>query len=115
MHEHGLADHILDSVLQHPHRPPHTLPRAVTVQVPELGGVCEEVLQANLDHVCEHHGIPAVTVHVEVVPLLGNCQSCGAVAALDEQLTCPNCRSTSVRICGGETAVIKTCEYAAPT
>jgi len=111
MHEHGLADRLLETLLQHPDRPPQAVPRTVTVLVAELGGLSEGALQANLDHVCEHHGLPRVALRVEVVPLLGCCEACGETLPLDEDLTCPACGADQVRLCGGETVAIKTCEY----
>jgi len=112
MHEHGIADHILHTVLNHPHRPPQAIPQTLTVLVSELGGVSEEALQASLDHVCEHEGLPPVALRVETVPLLGCCNACHATSPLEEDMTCPACGAREVRLCGGETVVIRACEYA---
>ncbi len=112
MHEHGLADHILDTVLHHPERPGQAIPRAITVMVAELGGTSQEALQANLDHVCEHEGLPQIELRLEVVPLLGTCNGCQETSALGEDMVCPACGGEDVRLCGGETVIIKTCEYA---
>lgn len=111
MHEHGLADRILETVLDHPNRPQQAVPRAITVLVAELGGISRDALQANLDHVCEHRGLPPIELCVESVPLLGCCNACGETLPLGEELTCPACGSAEVRLCGGETIVIGTCDY----
>jgi Zn finger protein HypA/HybF involved in hydrogenase expression len=111
MHEHGLADHILETVLHHPDRPQQAVPRAITVLVAELGGISQDALQANLDHVCEHHGLPQIELRVESVPLLGCCNACQETSPLGEELVCPACGSAEVRLCGGETIVISTCNY----
>lgn len=112
MHEHGLADRILETVLRHPDRPPSASPATITIQVSELGGLTEQALQANIDHVCEHHGLPPVGLRVEVVPFLADCRTCGTTVALDEKLVCPACGRDDIRMCGGETAIITACAYA---
>jgi Zn finger protein HypA/HybF involved in hydrogenase expression len=111
MHEHGLADQILHAALHHPDRPPQAVPRVLKVLVAELGGPAPEALQANLDHVCEHEGLPHIEIHVEQVPRLGACQVCQQTSPLGEDLTCPACGAAEVRLCGGETAIIRECEY----
>jgi len=112
MHEHGLADQILQTVLHHPDRPQQALPRAITVWVAELGGISQDALQANLDHVCEHHGFPRIELCIETVPLLGCCNACQETSPLGEDMLCPACGAQDVRLCGGETVIIRACDYA---
>lgn len=112
MHEHGLADQVLDAILQQPDRPADARPTAVTVVVSELAGLTQEALQSALDHVCEHHALPPVHLTLETVELLGECQQCGQVQVVSEDLQCPACGSDEVRLCAGETMLIRAVEYA---
>mgnify|MGYP005834604201 CR=1 FL=1 len=112
MHEHGVADQVLDAILQQPDRPAGARPVAVTVLVSELGGLTQDALQSALDHVCEHHGLPAIRLVLETAELLGECRECGRVQAVSEDLQCPACGSGEVRLCAGETMLIQAVEYA---
>jgi Zn finger protein HypA/HybF involved in hydrogenase expression len=118
MHEHGLADRIVESVLLRSARPQcHTAgqadarPLSVTVLVAELGGLDEAALQAGVDHVCDHEGLPHIDLHVQVVPLLGECRACCQTGAISEELTCAACGSSDVRLCGGETVVVREVQF----
>jgi Zn finger protein HypA/HybF involved in hydrogenase expression len=112
MHEHGIADQVLDAVLQQPDRPPDARPVAVTVLVSELAGLTPEALQSALDHVCEHHGLPSIRLELRTAELVGECRECGRVQAVSEDLKCPACGSQDVRLCAGETVLIQAVEYA---
>jgi len=112
MHEHGLADHIVARALQHPDRPQDASPVAVTIMVSELAGLTQEALQLALDHVCEHHHIPRIRLHLQAVGLLGECRQCGEVSPVDEELVCPVCLAQDARLCAGEIAIITACQYA---
>lgn len=111
MHEHGVADRILEAILQHPDRPKQGRPLAVTVVVSELGGPSPDALQASLNHVCEHMGLPEIELNLKTVELLGQCRTCGRIGAVDPELVCPFCEATDVRLCGGETVVVESCRY----
>lgn len=111
MHEHGIADRIVETALRHPDRPQGTHPIAITVLVSELGGLRRDALQASIDHVCEHEGLPHIDLEVKTVPLLGCCADCGHISELTEDLACPVCRIGRVRLCGGETVVVESCRY----
>jgi Zn finger protein HypA/HybF involved in hydrogenase expression len=112
MHEHGIADHILQAILSHPECPRGGIPVAVTVKVSEFSGLSGEALQASLNHVCEHEGRPPIALTVESVPLLGECRQCAQVSEVSEELTCALCGASPVRLCGGEVVVIEACQYA---
>lgn len=111
MHEHGVADRILEAILRHPDRPEHGRPLAVTVLVSELGGPDPDALQDSLDHVCEHMGLPVIELNLRSVELLGQCRKCGRTGAMGAGLVCPFCGATDVRLCGGETVVVESCRY----
>lgn len=112
MHEHGLADHIVARILEHPDRPPNTCPIGVTVVASELAGLAEDALQSSLDHVCEHEHLSPIKLNLQTVGLLGECRQCGAVAPVDEELTCAACGVADVRLCAGEIVIIQACQYA---
>lgn len=112
MHEHGVADRLLETLLHRPDRPGELRPVAVTVLVPELGGLTQEALQGALDHVCAHEALPRIVVEVRTTELLGSCAACGRTLAVSEELRCPACEAAGVRLCGGETIVVESCRYA---
>ena len=114
MHEHGLADYILQAALKHPQRPAAARPVRIGVLVSEFGGLTPETLQAGLDHVCEHEGLPPVALDVTVVAWLGECPVCGTVADMGESLDCTACGRAGARLCGGDTFVVTECEYGPP-
>ena len=55
----------------------------------------------------------ARVAHLEArnVELLGECAQCGEVRELTDELRCPVCGTADVRLCGGETVLIKSCAY----
>ncbi len=112
MHEHGVADQVLDAILHQPDRPADARPVAVTVVVSELAALTQEALQDALDHVCEHHALPPIRLTLETAALLGECRECGQIQAVSEDLQCPACGSGEVRLCAGETMLIRAVEYA---
>lgn len=111
MHEHGIADRIVETVLHHPDRPGDRRPTAVTVLVAELGGLSQDALQAGLDHVCEHEGLPHIELELRTAEFLGDCGDCGRTSVVTEELVCPVCHAGGVRLCGGETVIVETCRY----
>lgn len=113
MHEHGLADAIIEDALRHPQRPAGSLPRRITVIVSELSGLTREALQASLDHVCEHFHMKPVELELETAPLLVECAACQKISALEEEAVwaCPACGAHDLRLCGDETVIVKACEY----
>jgi len=109
MHEHGLADQLLDALQQHRTRAGGGRITAATVEVCELGGATQEALQAALDHVCEHHSLAPIELTVEVAGLLGHCAQCGRVVHVTDDVTCGVCGQKDLRLCGSETVILKSC------
>jgi Zn finger protein HypA/HybF involved in hydrogenase expression len=111
MHEHGLADRVLEAISAHCDDVPGSHPVAVTLVASEIAGLNQDSFQAALDHVCEHRGLPPISVTIETVELLGECGQCGEAQELTDELRCPACGTPEVRLCGGETLLVKTCTY----
>lgn len=112
MHEHGVADHILERLLRQPERPANGRPVAVTVLVSEWSGLTREALQASLDYACEHEKLSPIELELATAELLGECPACGRISIVTEELVCPACNTSGVRLCGGEVAIITACRYA---
>ncbi len=112
MHEHGLADRLLAALRACQAQAGAAAISTATVEVSELAGVNAGALQMALDHVCEHQGIAPIQLTVEVPGLLGHCSDCGRVVRVGDDLACMDCGNTKVRLCGDETVVIKSCQWA---
>ena len=110
MHEHGIADQILKSLLQHRDRTGASRVVAATVRVSEIAGLSQPALQAALDHCCEHHQLDPIALTLQSSGLLAHCNSCDQVVAVNDEIQCVTCGSSEVRLCAGEAVVIESCE-----
>ena len=112
MHEHGLADDILDVLLEFRARAGATKVASATVQVSEIAGITQDALQAALDHCCEHHQLDPIALTVEVPGLIAQCHDCEHLVVLDEQVHCTECGGDRIKLCADDAVIVKSCECA---
>ena len=110
MHEHGLADYVLDALLLHRDRVGAQRVLSATLQVSELGGVSRAAFQAALDHCCEHHQLEPIQLTLETPGIIAHCSHCDRLVPLTPEVRCADCGSADIRLCGDEAIIIKNCE-----
>lgn len=110
MHEHSLADAILDAVETRRLSAGASKTTRVTIRVSELSGLTQESLQMMLDHAAEEAGAPPFAVQILCDGLLGYCPACGIVP-ISEDLVCGFCGAESVRPAGDEALLLVGCEF----
>ena len=110
MHEHSLADAILEKAEERRKAVGAQKVRKITVQVSELAATSPHALQMMIDHAAEEMGLEPPEVEVVVDGLLGHCPDCGLVRVTDD-LVCTNCGREGVRPAGDEAMVLLACEF----
>lgn len=109
MHEHSLADAVLEKAEEQRKAAGARKVRKVVLQVSELAATSPAALQMMIDHAAEEMGIEAPEVEVVVDGLLGYCPSCGLVP-VSETLTCSRCGRGQLRPAGDEAMLLVRCE-----
>jgi len=111
MHEHGLADELVEALLQQMRTQGKTSVVKARIQVSELSGLRQEPLQAAVDHVCEHLQMAPIGVELVSTGLLGRCAKCEKIVEADDELCCRECGSI-VTPCADEALLIESIEFA---
>ncbi len=110
MHEHSLADAILEKADERRRAAGAIRLRKITVQVSELAATSPQALQMMMNHAAEEMGLEPPQVEVVVDGLLGHCPNCGVVRISDD-LVCSNCGRQGVRPAGDEAMLLLACEF----
>ncbi len=110
MHEHSLADAIVDAAEHRRLSAGASRTTRVTIRVSELSGITQESLQMMLDHAAEEAGAQPFPVQITHDGLLGHCPSCGIVPISDD-LVCGLCGAEGVRPAGDEALLLVSCEF----
>jgi len=106
MHEHGLADHLLEALIARQRACHAERVISAVVRVSALSGLSAASLQAALDHCCTHHRLPPIEITVRSDGLLGRCAGCGKAAIVTPDLTCTVCGAAGVRLLGDDTVLV---------
>jgi len=110
MHEHSMADAILDTIEQLRLRAGAQKVRKAVFQVSELSSLSSESLQMMIDHAAEEMGMETFAVEVISEGLLGHCPSCGVVV-LAEDLSCSRCGMPGIMPAADEAVLVISCEF----
>jgi Zn finger protein HypA/HybF involved in hydrogenase expression len=110
MHEHGLADQLLETLTARQRAQGADRVLSAVLRVSELSGVSAGSLQAALDHCCAHHQIPPIEIHLLSDGLLGQCADCGRATLVTPDLACTECGGADVRLVGDGTVLVESCE-----
>ena len=110
MHEHSLADSLLEKVEALRRENGAARTTRVVVRVSELSSLSTPSLQMMIDHAAEEAGTFPFSVELVVDGLLGHCQYCG-IAPISEDLDCCQCGATDCRPAMDEGMLLVSCEF----
>ena len=102
MHEMAIAQSVLDIAFGEMEKRAAIRLRKIKISIGEFSGVVKEALEFAFDVLKPGTLASEAEVEIEVVPMMGECTSCGPVACRlnDLNLICPACGAT-IRISGG--------------
>lgn len=109
MHEHSLADAIVEAVETKRRQAGASRVIRALVRVSEISSLSSDALQLMIDHAAEEMGVQPFRVELVRDGLLGHCPNCG-LAPVDEELTCCLCGARPVRPAGDEAMLLVSCE-----
>lgn len=104
MHEHGIADHLMDHALELAKDQGVAKIDRIVIGVGALSGLDPEALKEALTHVAGHFGLKDVTFLFEKVLPEATCKSCGK--NIGQEYICPFCAGKSIEVVSGLDAVI---------
>jgi len=109
MHEHSLADAIIEKaeLLRRENGAAHIT--SMTVRVSELSALSAESLQLMMDHAADEAGVSSFTIELVSDGLLGYCSDCGLVP-VSEELHCSQCGASECRPALDEGMLLVSCE-----
>ncbi|MBC7286558.1 MAG: hydrogenase maturation nickel metallochaperone HypA [Armatimonadetes bacterium] len=110
MHEHSVADAILEKAEKLRSEAGARSVREIVVQVSELSGLREDVLQMMIAHAAEEMGIVPPKVRMVVDGLLGHCPECG-IAPISDELVCARCGREGVPPAVDEAMLLVECHF----
>lgn len=110
MHEHSMADHVLEVVDRRRREASASRVISITLQVSELSAITAESLQMMLDHAAEEQGVPSFSVILVCDGLLGYCPTCGIVPVSDD-LACGKCGKGGLRPAADDALLLLECEF----
>jgi Zn finger protein HypA/HybF involved in hydrogenase expression len=110
MHEHSLADAIIEKAESLRRESGASHIARLSVRVSELSSLSEEALQMMMDHAAEEEGVAPFTVDLVSDGLLGYCGQCG-LAPISEELVCSACGATGCRPALDEGMLLVSCTF----
>jgi Zn finger protein HypA/HybF involved in hydrogenase expression len=85
-------------------------PVSASLRVAEAASVTPESIIACFRRAAESDGLADVALSVQVVPLLGQCETCKTIVELDGTLCCRVCGRPYVEISDPDTVIVDSCE-----
>jgi len=98
MHEHGIADSILDRILEQMRLQGADRVLSTTITVGELSGISPDALIHGIHHCCEHEQIQPFDIEVITQDTTLRCEDCGREQVLDDTMSCSHCGSDNVSV-----------------
>lgn len=110
MHEHSLADAILDRAESLRRKSGSSRIAGLKVRVSELSSLSQDSLQLMMDHAAEESHVPLFPVELVSDGLLGYCEGCGLVP-VSEELVCGSCGASGCRPALDEAMLLVSCTF----
>lgn len=110
MHEHSMADAIVDTVEQLRRQAGAQKVLKAVLRVSELSSLTPESLQMMIDHAAEEMGVESFAIEVLRDELLGHCPWCGVVV-LTQDLACSQCGAQGIMPAADEAMLVVSCEF----
>lgn len=102
MHELMVTESLLEIALRHAQQADAARVTDLHLVIGELSSVIDDSVQFYWDFVSEGTPAEGATLHFRRIPAELACQECGATYDAKVDLTCPECRSSNVRIISGQ-------------
>jgi hydrogenase nickel incorporation protein HypA/HybF len=103
MHELGIADSIVRTVLDEIRKRKLGRVTAVGVRIGELTDVVPEALEFGFEAIARGTLLAGTKLKIEQVPLKGVCQGCHKDIAIERFLfVCPHCNGSDIAVTSGE-------------
>lgn len=102
MHELMVTQNILEIVLRHADQANAAQVSDVFLVIGKLSSVVDDSVQFYWNFVSEGTVAEGAKLHFQRIPTELSCQVCGQIFSPDEDLTCPNCDSSQIRIISGQ-------------
>jgi hydrogenase nickel incorporation protein HypA/HybF len=112
MHEVGIANSLIEIVLDTANANGAKIVRSVTAKIGRLAAVDGEALKFAFDAIKEEYPIIAESVLIiDNVPVTGKCKQCGATDTYEEMFfACSSCGSYEVELITGEELTVSEIE-----
>lgn len=111
MHEMGIAQNILDIVLEAANREGAKKVLRIDLLAGELRGIVPMQMTFCFGIVSQNTIASSAFLNIEELPVTAHCEDCGLdFKVKDYQYLCPTCNSTNVRITGGSELRVKDIE-----
>ena len=104
MHEHGIADHLMDQALLMAKEQGVARIARLDIGVGALSGLDPEALREALQHVAGHLGLTGITFSFEQILPEASCKSCGK--NIGQEYVCPFCGGKAIEVVAGLDAVV---------
>lgn len=102
MHELSVTESILEIALRHAHRAGGPKITDIYLVIGQLSSVVGDSVQFYWDLISEDSLAQGATLHFRRIPAEMGCQACSRRFSPDENLTCPDCGSTQIRVLAGD-------------
>jgi len=112
MHELSITENILEITLRHAKQAGDVRVTDLFLVIGELSTVIDDSVQFYWDFVAEGTMAEGAKLHFRRIPAEFACKVCGHHYHLTDDLTCPKCESSSIRILSGREFSLEAIEVA---
>jgi hydrogenase nickel incorporation protein HypA/HybF len=112
MHELSITENILEITMRHAKQAGASRVTDLFLVIGELSTVIDDSVQFYWDFVSEGTAAEGARLHFRRIPAKFACKNCGHEYTLTEDLTCPECQSSSIRIISGREFSLEAIEVA---
>ena len=81
------------------------------LKIGERASVTPEVVQTCFDRAAAEKGLDGVRLDIQIVPILGRCNTCECTVEIDGNLCCKRCGKPYVEIGDHNTILVEACEF----
>ncbi len=101
MHELSITENILEITLRHAEKAGEVRVTDLFLVIGELSSVVDDSVQFYWDFVSEGTAAEGAKLHFRRIPAEFECKECGHKYQMTEDLICPECESSKIRILAG--------------
>lgn len=110
MHELSVTQSILEIALRHAHRAGGQRITNLYLVIGQLSSVIDDSVQFYWDFISKDTLAEGAKLHFKRIPAELRCLECHTQFSLDENLTCPGCDGTQIRVVAGDEFYLESIE-----